>query len=372
MSEASIQGVPYLDLSQEFSALRDEWFALADVSGSKGQWILGPNVSAFEEEAAAYVGTRHAVSVANGTDALVLSLRVLGVGPGDEVITTPYTFFATAESISLVGATPVFADIDAVSFNLDPVSVESRITSKTRAIMPVHLFGHPADMTSLNALAETHKLAVVEDAAQAFGARHDGACVGSHGATGCFSFYPTKVLGCYGDGGLITTNDDALAEHIRRLRNHGASAPFMHVEFGCNSRLDEIQAALLRIKLRVIDEAISARNRIADRYDAQLADRDVITPARPGNGLHAFNLYTIRMQGRDAARARLNEQKIGSSLCYPLGLHLQEVYESLAYKPGDLPVTEACSLVSLSLPIFPDMTEAQVDRVCEVLLAATG
>jgi len=243
-------GVPYLDLSREFSELKQEWFAMIEESGGHGSWILGPNVQAFEREVADYIGVRHAIGLANGTDALYLSLRALGIGPGDEVITTPYTFFATSEVIDMVGATPVFVDVEADSFNIDPALVENAVTDRTRAILPVHLFGNPARMAELLDIADRNEIPLVEDAAQAFGAEHGGRRSGSMGTTGCFSFYPTKVLGCYGDGGLLTTDSDDIAEHVRKLRNHGASAPFQHDEIGMNSRLDEIQAALLRIKAR--------------------------------------------------------------------------------------------------------------------------
>ncbi|HBE91302.1 MAG TPA: hypothetical protein DDW55_01805 [Gammaproteobacteria bacterium] len=363
-------GVPYLDLSREFSELKDEWFAMIQEDGARGSWILGPNVQAFEKEVAEYVGTRHAIGLANGTDALLLALRALSIGPGDEVITTPYTFFATSEVIDMVGATPVFVDIEADSFNIDPVLVEQAITEKTRAILPVHLFGNPARMSELTQIADKHNVALVEDAAQAFGSEHEGRKSGSMGTAGCFSFYPTKVLGCYGDGGLLTTDSDEIAEHVRKLRNHGASAAFQHDEVGMNSRLDEVQAALLRIKLRSIDENIAARQRVADRYDDYLSALDIICPTRPAQGRHAFNLYTIRSPQRDAIRTALMEQSIGNSTCYPSPLALQTVYSDLGYKSGDFPVAEQLGNEVVSLPVFPDMTEEQVDAVCKVIKQA--
>jgi dTDP-4-amino-4,6-dideoxygalactose transaminase len=364
------EGVPYLDLKTEFLGLRDTWFAALDELGNKAAFILGDNVKLFHQESAAYVGSRFAVGVANGTDALVLSLRALDLGPGDEVITTPFTFFATAEAISLVGATPVFADIEEDSFNLDPDSVARRVTPRTRAILPVHIFGHPANMTALQAIAEDHGLAIVEDAAQAWGARHGDHVVGSMGRTGCFSFYPAKVLGCWGDGGLVTTSDEAIHERILRLRNHGATGPFLHAEPGYNSRLDEVQAALLRLKLPRIEEAIAARQQVADWYDERLHGSAAVPPARPESGRHAFNLYTIRHPRRDALRQALADARIGTNQCYPLGLHLQEVYRDLDYRRGDLPVVDRLCGETLSLPIFPGMTEHQVERVCEVVRAS--
>lgn len=361
------EGVPYLSLQREFDELRVEWFDEIEQIGGRGAYILGPNVSAFEEEAAGYLGAGYGVAVANGTDALVLSLRALGIGPGDQVITTPFTFFATAEAISTVGATPVFVDIRAEDFNLDPARVEERITERTRAILPVHIFGHPADMGALEGIAAKHGLKLIEDGAQAFGAKSMERCVGSIGDAGCFSFYPTKVLGCYGDGGLITVSSEETRDRLRVLRNHGASAPFMHDRLGYNSRLDEIQAALLRIKLRKVDADIAARNRVAERYDERLQGLDIVLPGRPPGGRHGFNLYTIRHPERDRLRAHLNANRVGNSQCYPLGLHLQEVYRHLGYATGDLPVVDRVCGETLSLPIYPGMSEAQVDRVAELV-----
>ena len=366
------EGVPYLDLSKEFNSLKDEWFAMISESGARGSWILGPNVHAFEKEVAEFVGTRHAIGVANGTDALYLSLRALGIGAGDEVITTPYTFFATSEVIDMVGAKPVFVDIEADSFNINPALVEQAITPNTRAIIPVHLFGNPADMTAINAIADKHGIAVVEDAAQAFGAQHDAQRVGSMGNSGCFSFYPTKVLGCYGDGGLLTTNSDEIAESVRKLRNHGAAAAFQHDEVGMNSRLDEVQAALLRLKLKSLDNNIACRQQIANQYDEKLGRIGIICPSRPLNGSHAFNLYTIRSTKRDAIRQALMDNSIGNSTCYPAPLALQEVYRHLAYTEADFPVSVSLGSEVVSLPVFPDMTEDQVERVCQVVEQAIG
>lgn len=363
----AVEGVPYLSLQGEFEALRAEWFGEIEQIGGRGAYILGPNVSAFEEEAAAYLGAGYGVAVANGTDALVLALRALGIGPRDQVITTPFTFFATAEAISTVGATPVFVDIRADDFNLDPARVEERITDRTRAVLPVHIFGHPADMGPLAEIAEENDLRLIEDGAQAFGAKYADQCVGSIGDAGCFSFYPTKVLGCYGDGGLVTVSSEEARERLLVLRNHGATAPFMHDRLGYNSRLDEIQAALLRIKLRKVEADIAARNRVAEWYEERLQGREIVLPGRPSKGRHGFNLYTIRHPERDRLRAHLNANRIGNSQCYPLGLHLQEVYRHLGYARGDLPVVDKVCGETLSLPIYPGMTEAQVDRVAELV-----
>lgn len=365
-----ITAVPYLDLSKEFSSLEEEWFSMIREVGSKGAFILGENVSGFEREAADYLGAKHTISVANGTDALVLSLRALGVGAGDEVITSPYTFFASAEAIDIVGATPVFADIEADSFNLDPKSVRSKVTDKTRAIVAVHIFGYPVKMDELGAIAEEHGLFIIEDGAQAFGASRDDKRVGSWGHTGCFSFYPTKVLGCYGDGGLISTNDEKVDAQIRKLRNHGATQPFMHDEIGTNSRLDEIQAALLRIKLRSMDAALAGRRRVAAAYSSQLKHVAIAVPELDEGVGHAFNLYTLRLPKRDQVRELLTANKVGTSQCYPLPLHLQEVYKPLGYKQGDLPVAEQASTETLSLPVYPDMPTSHVEHVCQLVKQA--
>ena len=365
--------IPFLDLSQEFNDLHEEWFeAIKDV-GASGRYILGPNVHAFEEECADYVGTDYAVSVANGTDALTLSLRAVGIGAGDEVITSPFTFFASSECINLVGATPVFADIDEHSFNITADTIESVITEKTRAIIVVHIFGHPADMTAINALAEKHNLEVIEDAAQAFGAQVGDERVGSLGATGCFSFYPTKVLGCYGDGGIITTNSKEIVDNLHRLRNHGAIKPFVHAEIGYNSRLDEIQAAILRLKLKKIDDDIAARNRVAAAYTEQLKDTGIITPETPDGFSHSYNLFTIRLtENRDAVRQVLADNNIPTSQCYPEPLSIQPVYKSLGYKKEDVPVCEMLTHQTLSLPVYPAMTDEMIEYITSALIKAVS
>ena len=366
------QPIPFLDLSAQYQSLESEWLAAIRETGARGSFILGPHTQAFEKEFADYVGVKHAIAVANGTDSLYLSLRALGIGAGDEVITTPFTFFASAETISMAGATPVFADILPDSFCLDPASVRTKVTAKTRAIMPVHIFGHPSEMGEIMGIAKKHKLSVIEDCAQSFGALHQGKLVGSIGDTGSFSFYPTKVLGGYGDGGMITTNRDDLNEHIRRLRNHGAAKPFLHTEIGMNSRLDEIQAALLRLKMRGIDRDIAARRSVAAEYTRRFAGSPVRTPVALSPESHAYNLFTVRLPKRDAVREALVQAQIGHSLCYPQGLHLQEVYRHLGYQPGSLPVTEQASTEVLSLPVYPGMPIEHIARVCQVVRSVTG
>lgn len=368
MPAVTKDGIPFLDLGAEFARLEREWFDSLRETGARGSFILGPNVQAFENEFADYLGVHHAVGLANGTDALLLGLRALGVGPGDEVVTTPYTFFATTEVISLLGATPVFVDIDPHSFNMDPDLIGAAVTAKTKAILPVHLFGHPADMDAINAIAQEHGIAVIEDCAQACGARWKGKPAGSFGDCAAFSFYPTKVLGCYGDGGMLITSDEEVADQVRRLRNHGATSHFMHDQIGYNSRLDEIQASLLRIKFQHLGDVIAARQRIANAYDKRLRGSRVITPTQAEQSGHAFNLYTVRLPDRDAARQRFVEHKIGHSLCYPLPLHLQAVYKDLGYEAGSLPVSEQASRECISLPVYPDMPDEHIDRVCEILL----
>ena len=367
---AVVKPVPFLDLSAQYKNLEAEWLDAIRETGARGSFILGPHTQAFEQEFADYVGVKHAIAVANGTDSLLLSLKALGIGKGDEVITTPFTFFASAETIDLAGATPVFADILPDGFCLDPASIRAKITAKTKAILPVHIFGYPSAMGEIMEIAKKHQLAVIEDCAQSFGALHDGKVVGSIGDSGSFSFYPTKVLGCYGDGGMVTTHSDAVNEHIRRLRNHGAAKPFVHTEIGMNSRLDEIQAAALRIKLRHIRDDIAARQQVAAEYTRRLANSPAKTPTLPVDGTHVFNLYTIRVARRDAVRQALTDAQIGSSQCYPQGLHLQAVYRHLNYPVGSLPVCEHACTETLSLPIYPGMPGAHIERVCEVLIRA--
>ena len=369
---SDVKPVAYLDLVTQFKQLEGEWLETIKKTGAAGSFILGPNVSAFEQEFAKYCGVKHAIGVANGTDSLILSLRALNIGPGDEVITSPFTFFASSEAIDVVGATPVFADILPDSFCIDPDSVRKCIGAKTKAILPVHIFGHTTEMQAIMQLARQHGLTVVEDCAQAFGAVSDGQVVGSIGDTGSFSFYPTKVLGGYGDGGMVTTNSDSINEHIRRLRNHGAAKPFIHVEVGCNSRLDEIQAAALRIKLRTIKADIQGRRQVAAEYTKRLQGGKVKTPTASTPDAHVYNLYTIRAPKRDALRQALTDNQIGSSQCYPQGLHLQDVYNPRGNQAGTRPVCEHACTETLSLPIYPGMPIEHIERVCAVVKQAVG
>jgi dTDP-4-amino-4,6-dideoxygalactose transaminase len=359
-----------IDLKAQYDALKEE---INDglLSGlEKTQFILGPNVRAFEEECAQYLGVAHAVSVASGTDALHLALVGAGVTEGDEVITTPFTFIATAEAIRYVNAKPVFVDIDPQTFNIDINQVEAAITERTRAILPVHIFGQPADMAAIELLAGRHGLQVIEDCAQSFGAHIDGSQTGSFGLAGCFSFYPSKNLGGYGDGGLITTNSAEVAEHLRVLRNHGSWKQYHHSEIGFNSRLDELQAIILRVKLRHIDTYNENRYRIARRYSAALAKMPGITPPHEdGIGRHVYHQYTLLAEDRDKIMQSLRDNGIGCAIYYPIPLHQQEVFIDEC-RGFSLPVSERISQQCMSLPIFPELKDAQVDRVLDVIAQA--
>jgi len=362
--------IPPLDLTPELDALWEPLREAALRVLRSGQYVLGPEVEAFEREAADYLGVTHAIGLNSGTDALVIGLRALGVGPGDEVVTSPFSFFATAEAVSMIGATPVFADIEAEGFNLDPQSVESVITGRTRALLPVHLFGRPAAMQQINELAERHGLPVLEDCAQSFGARLDGAATGSLADAGAFSFYPTKNLGGVGDGGLLTTNDAAVAETARMLRNHGERSRYNNEMLGYNSRLDAMQAALLRVKLERIDSANEGRRQAATRYGELLAGLPgVLAPqVTPG---HVFHQYTIRIAGgrRDLIRQRLDAAGIGTMVYYPIPIHRLPVYES-EYRDLEFPVSEVAADEVLSIPIWPEIDGATQERVVAAIRAA--
>jgi len=364
--------IPMVDLKGQYQALRAEIDPALQEALESTQFILGPNVRTFEDEVAAYIGTRHAVGVASGTDALHLALLAAGIGEGDEVITTPFTFIATAEAIRYIGATPVFVDIDPQTFNLDTDQVAAAVTGRTRALLPVHLFGQPVDMEPLFATAREHGLKVVEDCAQSFGATLDGRQTGALGDAGCFSFFPSKNLGGFGDGGLITTDSDAMAEHLRVLRNHGSWQRYHHSEIGVNSRLDELQAAILRVKLRHIDEFNRERRRVAHRYSAALADLpDVTPPHEDGIGRHVYHQYTVLTPHRDAIQKALADREIASAIYYPIPLHRQEVFAE-ACRGVSLPVSEDVAARCLSLPVFPEMTDEQVDTVIETIRTAVS
>lgn len=362
--------IPPLDLSAQIEALWDELNdAIARVLRS-GQFILGPEVAAFEAEAASYLGVKHAIGVNSGTDALVIGLRALGIGPGDEVITTPFSFFATAESISNVGAKPVFVDIEEASFNLDPTLIEAAITPNTKAIMPVHLYGRPCAMDAILDVAKRHRLKVIEDCAQAFGASYRGRRAGSLGDLGAFSFYPTKNLGAFGDGGLIVTDDDVLAERCRMLRCHGERRRYLSEAFGYNSRLDALQAAILRVKLPHIDAWNAQRREVAARYNDLLSHMPgVITPEITDG--HIFHQYTIRLleADRNSVQQALAEQGIGTMVYYPVPQDRLPVYAG-QYPVN--PVSERLAAQVLSLPIWPSLTAEAQRRVVDALRSAIG
>jgi len=362
--------IPMLDLRKQLEDIRDEVLrGLRDVVES-GQYILGRKVEEFEKESAAYLGARHAIGVASGTDALLLAMKALGIEQGDEIITTPFTFFATAETAVYLKATPVFADIDPGTLNISPGEIEKKITKKTRAIVPVHIFGLPANMDKILGLAAGYGLRVIEDCAQSFGAAIREKRTGTFGDAGTFSFYPSKNLGGCGDGGLVTTNDDELAARLRRLRNHGSKGSYIHEEIGYNSRLDELQAAILLVKLKRIDEYTRKRKEKAALYSKLLKGAVKCPPPDKNGAGHVYHQYTIMHRKRDLIRERLKEEGVSSMVYYPVPLHLQPALKFLGYKEGDLPVAEKASKEVLSLPIYPELEESAIERIAEIVKSA--
>jgi dTDP-4-amino-4,6-dideoxygalactose transaminase len=373
------RAVPMLDLSRQYEAIKkDVTKAMNRVCASQ-HYILGEDVTHFENEAAKFLGVKYAIGCASGTDAIWLALIAAGIQPSDEVITTPFSFFATASTIVRAGAKPIFVDVDPETLNIDPKCVEDRIrrfaSSEIKGIMPVHLYGQCAQMDELNRIASDHKLKIVEDAAQAFGATWRGKPAGGLGTAGAFSFYPTKNLSCYGDGGLITTNDEKVAAHSRSLRAHGSTKRYYHDEIGWNSRLDSLQAAILNVKLKHIEDWNKARNKRADAYDILLKSSGLlaspggakIAPVRilkrtPQAG-HIFHQYVVRVERRDELKAFLDKQNIGNMIYYPLPLHLQKCFAYLGYAPGDLPESEKAAKDVIALPIFPELTSSEQSAV---------
>ncbi len=367
--------VPLVDLKAQYLSIKPEIDAAIQRVIDNTAFIMGKEVAQFEEAFAEYCGVDYAVGVASGTAALFLALLAHGIGPGDEVITTPFTFFATGEAISQVGAKPVFVDIDPVTYNIDPNRIEAAITPYTKAIMPVHLYGQPADMDAINAIAEKHGLIVIEDAAQAHGSRYNGQRAGSLGHSACFSFYPSKNLGCYGDGGAVVTNDPKLAEKVARLRDHGRVSKYEHEELGYGLRLDGIQAAILSAKLPHLDDWNAGRRDRAARYAELLADLPVTTPEHLPNVEPVYHCYTIRLEedvDRDQVVSHLKAQGVGVGVHYPIPLHLQPAYRFLELEPGDFPVSEHMANHVLSLPIYAELTDEQQDFVVETLQEALG
>jgi dTDP-4-amino-4,6-dideoxygalactose transaminase len=366
MTVVTTQEIPLVDLKAQYATIRDDIRQAIDEVLESMQLTIGPNVRAFDKEWADYCGTTHAIGVGSGTDALQLAIRACGVSSGDEVITVSHTFFATVEAIVYANARPILVDVDERSMLMDISSVASRITPRTKAIIPVHLYGRTVDLKPLRQLTQDRGITIIEDAAQSHGALlDDGKKAGAGGRVNCFSFYCSKNLGAYGEAGSITTNDDKLADDLRALREHGQSTRYYHPIVGYNARLDEIQAAILRIKLRHLDEWNARRQAIAARYNELLAGTDIITPEIPSGGRHVFYCYAIRVLGgrRDALRAFLTERGIGTQIHYPVPIHMQEAAQFLGYRKGDLPVTEKVAGEVLSLPMFAELTDAQIDRV---------
>ena len=355
------------DTVQQYQLLRGEIDEAVHSVLESGYFILGPNVTAFEREVAQYLEVKHAIAVASGTDALHLAVRAAGIGEGDEVITTAFTFIGTAEAISYTGARPVFVDIDPDTFNIDVNQIEASIGPNTRAIIAVHLFGQAADLDVLKDICRKHRLHLIEDCAQSFGADYRGKKTGGYGDLGCFSFYPSKNLGGFGDGGMVVTDNDTMADTIRTLRNHGSREPYRHSIIGYNSRLDELQAAILRIKLKHIDKFNAQRRQVAQLYNERLQYADLITPVESGQRSHVYHQYTIRSDKRELIHRKLTDGGIASAVYYPIPLHQQEVYKE-QYRAVSLPAVENAAAEVLSLPIYPELSVQQVDRVCQCII----
>ena len=374
MSSTVRTPVPLLDLEAQYRPLRDEILAAMTRVCDGQRFIMGPEVEALERELASYLDVREAIAVSSGTDAILAALMVLGIGPGDEVVTTTYSFFATAGCVARVGATPVFVDIDPVTFNLEPAAVRAALTPRTRAILPVHLYGLCADMDPIAAAAREHGIAVIEDAAQAIGSTYKKRQAGSIGTIGCFSFFPSKNLGAFGDGGLVTTNDAALAHEIRLVRNHGAEPKYFHKRIGANFRLDALQAAVLRVKLPHLARWTAMRQANAARYDELLTSAGISArvgaPSVPSDCGHIFNQYIVRVPDRDRVRAFMADRGIGTEIYYPLPFHLQECFAGLGHHRGDFPHAEAAAASTLALPIYAELTAGQQAAVVGALADA--
>jgi dTDP-4-amino-4,6-dideoxygalactose transaminase len=361
--------IPLVDLAGQFRSIRGEIMRSIEDALESMHLFLGPNTRAFEQEFAAYCGAEHAIGVGSGTDALYLALRATGVGQGDEVITTAHTFFATVEAIVMAGARPVFADIDPRSFTIDPNDIERRVTSITKAILPVHLYGQVADMAPLLEIARRHNLYVIEDAAQAHGAEYDGRRAGSLGHVAAFSFYYSKNLGAYGEAGAVTTSDAQVAERVRLLRDHGSEVRYQHLHYGWNSRLDEIQAAILRVKLRYLEAWNDQRISHAAVYADLLQDTGLGLPATLPGRKHVYYVYVVRSRERDGLQRTLAERGIATGIHFPVPIHLQPACADLGYQQGDLPVTEQIAREVLSLPMYPELTNEQIQHVASSIVS---
>lgn len=389
--------IPLIDLKAQYQSLAEELNKVTSEVLSSANYIMGENVIEFEKEFAKFVGVKHAISVGNGTDALVIALKGMNIGEGDEVITTPFTFFATAEAISAVGAVPVFVDVDKDTFNIDASKIEEKITSKTKAILPVHIFGQAADMDEINAIAKKHNLLVLEDACQAIGGKYKDKNIGTLGDVACFSFFPTKNLGCAGDGGMIVTDNDDIATIVRALRTHGSGEngqkaynllnnineevktvknaddtvynPLKYYNYliGYNSRLDAIQAAILRVKLKEIDKWNAKRREIVEIYNKELQNNSLVTPVARDYNEHVYHMYILQSENREEVLAKLKEAGIATGVYYPVPLHLQKVYKNLGYKEGDMPVSEYLSHRTFAIPVYPELTEEQINYIINKL-----
>lgn len=359
--------IPLIDLVGQYHSIKEEMDQAVLAVLEAGQFVLGPNVKALEQEMAAYLGIKHAVGVASGTDALIIALRAVGVGEGDEVIVPAYSFFATAGAVLSVGARPVFVDVDPRTYLLDVGQLETAVTPASKAIIPVHLYGQPADMDEIMAVAEKYSLKVIEDNAQAIGARYKGKRTASIGDVGCLSFFPSKNLGGYGDGGMLTTNDDGLAETARMLRTHGWKKKYFPEMLGYNSRLDEMQAAVLRVKLKYIDAWNQSRYEHAQEYSRMLSRLGLRVPVEKPGRTHVYHLYMVAFDDRDAVQKQLKEAGIASAVYYPQPLHLSEPCRALGYSAGQFPISEQASTKLLALPMFPELRQEQIRKVCAVL-----
>jgi len=360
--------IPFVDLGAQHRQVESELQAAVRRVFERCSFILGPEVERFEADFASYLGSTHCVAINSGTAALQLALQALGIGPGDEVITVPNTFIATAEAISAVGAQPVFVDVDPASYTMDPAQAERAITAKTRALLPVHLYGQPADMDALLEIARGRNLAVLEDACQAHGAEYKGRKAGTRGTAGCFSFYPSKNLGACGEGGAVVTNDPELAERVRLLRNHGSVSKYEHRFPGYNFRMEGLQGAVLAVKLQHLEEWNERRRKLAEHYDHLLSGSGVVTPTEMPYTKHVYHLYVVQADDREALRQQLAGQGIETGIHYPIPLHLQEAYRSLGYHRGSFPVSEGLAERILSLPMYPDLSGADVEHVASILL----
>ena len=360
--------IPLLDLVAQYNTIKPDIDAAIQEVLNSAKFILGPNEKAFEQEAAEYLGVKHAVGVASGTDALVIALRALGIGRGDEVIVPAYSFFATAGTVLTVGATPVFVDIDPQTYLIDTAKITRAITERTRAILPVHLYGQAADMDEINQIAARHGLKVVEDNAQAFGATYHDKHTGALGDLGCLSFFPSKNLGAYGDAGMVTTDDDKLAEVVTMLRTHGWKKKYFPEMLGYNSRLDEMQAAILRVKLKHVDAWNTRRREIVEVYNARLGAAGIAIPTAAPERTHVYHLYIIRSKKRELLKEQLKERGIASEVYYPQPLHLSAPCRELGWVEGTLPVAEQAARETLALPLYPEMTDEQINAVITAVI----